>query len=154
MEIRKATKNDLSQITQLFFDTVNTVNQKDYSKEQISVWSASSHNLDFWLNCIESQFFIVAERDDSIIGFASLDDSACVDFMYIHRDYQRIGVASKLLYALESEAYKKDFTGIWADVSITAKPFFLKNEFKEREVYIKRLRDVEFENTIMIKSFE
>lgn len=154
MEIRKATENDLSQITQLFFDTVNTVNQKDYSKDQISVWSASSQNLDFWLNCIESQFFIVAERDNLIIGFASLDENARVDFMYVHKDFQNIGVATKLLDALESEAYEKDFTGIWSDVSITAKPFFLKNGFKEREVYIKRLQDIEFENTIMIKSFE
>jgi putative acetyltransferase len=154
MKIRKATENDLSQITQLFYETVNTVNQKDYSKEQIAVWSASSQKVDYWLKCIKSQFFIVVEKDNWIIGFASLDETACVDFMYVHKDYQNIGVATQLLDALESESYEKDFTGIWSDVSITAKPFFLKKGFKEKEVYIKRLHDIEFENTIMIKSFE
>ena len=154
MKIREANENDLSQITQLFFDTVNTVNKKDYSKEQIAVWSASSQNVDFWLNCIVSQFFIVLVKDDLIIGFASLDNNACVDFMYVHKDFQHIGVATELLDALESEAYEKGFTGIWSDVSITAKPFFFKNGFNEKEEYIKRLQEVEFENTIMIKSFE
>ncbi len=154
MQIRKATENDLSQITQLFCETVNTINQKDYSKEQIAVWSASSQKVDYWLECIKSQYFIVAEKDDLIIGFASLDEMACVDFMYVHKDFQHIGVATQLLDTLESEAYEKDFTGIWSDVSITAKPFFLKSGFKEKEVYIKRVQDVEFENTIMIKSFE
>jgi putative acetyltransferase len=154
MQIREATENDLLPITQLFYETVNTVNQKDYSKEQIAVWAESSRNVDYWLNCIQTQFFIVAEKDSLIIGFASLDDKACVDFMYVHKDYQNIGVATELLDALESEAYENGFTGIWSDVSITAKPFFLKKGFKEQEVYLKRLQDIEFENTIMTKSFE
>jgi putative acetyltransferase len=154
MQIREATENDLLPITQLFYETVNTVNQKDYSKEQIAVWAESSRNVDYWLNCIQTQFFIVAEKDSLIIGFASLDDNACIDFMYVHKDYQNIGVATELLDALESEAYENGFTGIWSDVSITAKPFFLKKGFKEQEVYLKRLQDIEFENTIMTKSFE
>lgn len=153
MRIREATEQDLLQITQLFFDTVSKVNQKDYLKEQITVWSASNQDIDFWLNCISSQFFIVAVKSNLIIGFASLDDNACVNFMYVHKDYQSIGVATELLDALESEAYEKDFIGIWSDVSITAKPFFLHKGFKEREVYIKRLHNIEFENTIMVKSF-
>ena len=154
MQIRNATENDLSQITQLFYETINTVNQKDYSKEQIAVWSDNSQNSDFWLKCIEIQFFVVAEKDSLIMGFASLDTNACVDFMYIHKDYQNIGVATELLDVLELEACEKGLTGIWSDVSITAKSFFLKKGFKETEVYTKLLHNIEFENTIMVKSFE
>ena len=62
MITRKATKNDVSRITQLFYETVNSVNQKDYSKAQIAIWSGNSQNIDYWLNCIKSQFFIVAEK--------------------------------------------------------------------------------------------
>jgi putative acetyltransferase len=154
MKIREATKNDILPITQLFYDTVNTINQKDYSKKQIAVWSESSRNIDYWLKCIQTQFFVVAEKDKLIIGFASLDNNACVDFMYVHTEYQNVGVATELLNVLESEAYKKAFVQIWSDVSITAKPFFLKKGFKEKEVYIKQLQDIEFENTIMIKSIQ
>ena len=154
MITRKATKNDVSRITQLFYETVNSVNQKDYSKAQIAIWSGNSQNIDYWLNCIKSQFFIVAEKDSLIIGFASLDEMACVDFMYVHKDFQNVGVATKLLDALELDAYKKKFTGIWSDVSTTAKPFFLKKGFKEKEIFTKKVHDTEFENTIMIKSFE
>ena len=154
MIIRKATENDVSQITQLFYDTINIVNQKDYSKEQIATWSGNSQNIDFWLDCIKSQFFIVAEKNNIIISFASLDKMACVDFMYVHKDFQNFGVGTKLLEVLESEAYEDSFNGIWSDVSITAKPFFFKKGFKEKEIYTKKVQDIEFENTIMIKSFE
>jgi hypothetical protein len=46
MKISEAIENDLSQITQLFYETVNSVNQKDFSKEQIAVWSASSQKVE------------------------------------------------------------------------------------------------------------
>ena len=111
MITRKATENDVSRITQLFYETVNSVNQKDYSKAQIAIWSGNSQNIDYWLNCIKSQFFIVAEKDSLIIGFASLDEMACVDFMYVHKDFQNVGVATKLLDALELDAYKKNLQG-------------------------------------------
>ena len=151
MTIRKAIENDVPQITQLFYETVNSVNQKDYSKEQITVWSESSRNVDYWLKCIETQYFVVTEKDNWIIGFASLNENACVEFMYSHKDFQNIGVATELINALESEAYNKNFMSIWSDVSITAKPFFLKKGFIEIEVYTKKVHYTAFENTIMIK---
>lgn len=152
MKIRIATEHDIFQITRLFYDTVCKINRKDYTEEQIVVWSEHSKNDKDWLNNIKTQFFIVAENDSEIIGFASLDDNACVDFMYVHENYQGIGVATKLLIGLESEAYKSGFVEIWSDVSITAKAFFIKKGFCISKVYTKQVSDVDFENTIMVKS--
>lgn len=151
MKIRVATEHDIFQISQLFYDTVCKINRKDYTEEQIVVWSEHSKNDKNWLNNIKTQFFVVAENNSDIIGFASLDDNACVDFMYVHENYQGIGVATKLLINLESEAYRKSFVKIWSDVSITAKTFFIKKGFSITKVYTKKVHDVDFENTIMIK---
>ena len=39
MEIRKYQAEDLEEIVQLFYETIQTVNRKDYSQEQVEVWS-------------------------------------------------------------------------------------------------------------------
>lgn len=37
MEIRKYQAEDLEEIVQLFYETIQTVNRKDYSQEQVEV---------------------------------------------------------------------------------------------------------------------
>ena len=39
MEIRKYQAEDLEEIVQLFYETIQTVNRKDYSQEQVEVLS-------------------------------------------------------------------------------------------------------------------
>ena len=45
MEIRKYQAEDLEEIVQLFYETIQTVNRKDYSQEQVEVWSNRCENL-------------------------------------------------------------------------------------------------------------
>ncbi|MCY4780523.1 hypothetical protein ORI89_12745 [Sphingobacterium sp. UT-1RO-CII-1] len=39
MEIRKYQSNDIKEIARLLYETIYTINKKDYSKEQLSVWA-------------------------------------------------------------------------------------------------------------------
>lgn len=39
MTIREYKPDNCKEITELFFNTVHTVNPKDYSKEQLDVWT-------------------------------------------------------------------------------------------------------------------
>jgi putative acetyltransferase len=40
IKIRQTVEGDVSQITQLFFDTIQNINIKDYSKEEVDDWSS------------------------------------------------------------------------------------------------------------------
>lgn len=39
MEIRKYLESDCKILSELFYNTVHTVNAKDYTKEQLDVWA-------------------------------------------------------------------------------------------------------------------
>jgi putative acetyltransferase len=151
MEIRIAEVKDIPQISKLFNETIREVNQKDYSSEQIEAWASNANNTEMWLKAIEEQFFVVTENNSIIAGFTSLDKNACIDFMYVHKNYQQMGVATQLLVTIEKQAIKLGITEIWTDASLTAKPFFLKMGFNIEKVYVKKANDVDFENTIMTK---
>jgi putative acetyltransferase len=107
MKIRIADEKDIENIAQLFYETINVVNKKDYSDEQIIAWSGNAKNLEMWSDLIKKQHFLVAQKGYTIIGFASLDVNHCVDFMYVHKDFQGQQIATKLLSALESKAIKE-----------------------------------------------
>jgi putative acetyltransferase len=122
INVRQAIERDLDQISTLFYETINTVNSKDYNPEQIKVWSF--RDADFWRKRFAEQYFLVAEKGDQVVGFSSLTTSGYLDFMYVHKDYQRKGIAKKLLMEIEDYGRKFGLQNIHTHVSITAKPFF------------------------------
>jgi putative acetyltransferase len=106
MQLRTATANDVPQIIQLFEGTITTVNSKDYTSEQTTVWSSRGAVAAKWIAKMSEQYFIVLEEDAAIIGFASLTALGYLDFMYVHKDHQRRGTASMLLKGLEDRAHQ------------------------------------------------
>lgn len=143
--LRKATLNDLSEIQQLFVETIQAVCSKDYSEKQIEVWTSSVKNLERWQNMIQNQYFLVAIEKNKIVGFGSLENENYVDVLYVHKDFQRQGIAHVLLEALEKEAFSKGSIRLSSDVSITAKPFFEAKGFRVIEK-----QEVIRQNTILI----
>ena len=151
MKIRKATLDDTDQIRQLFYDTINNINILDYDSEQIKLWSSGHLKIDKWKKNISEQYFIVSESDGIITGFASITEKGYLDFMYVHKDHQGKGIATKLLAELEKFAGSLELKEIWAQVSITARPFFRSKGFEITKEFITRIDDVEFADAIMTK---
>jgi putative acetyltransferase len=154
MNIRIAQVSDVDIIRQLFQETIETINQKDYNPEQIKVWAAGAQRVMSWQKKIQEQYFLIAEQDNIIVGFASMDINGYIDFMYIHKNHQNQGIATLLLNKLESKATELILTTLWSDVSITARPFFQKRGFKITEIYTKWIQEIAFENAIMEKKLK
>ena len=130
IKIRKGKLDDLIEIQLIFVETVSTICQKDYSRNQIKAWISSVENRKRWLNIIENQYLIIAKYKNQIVGFCSLDKSNYIDMFYVHKDYQGRGIAQKLYSEIEKEARRQNQKKLTSDVSKTAKPFFEKNDFK------------------------
>jgi len=131
MHIRKATLEDISELKKLYVGTITTINPKDYDEEQIKVWASTAERTESLLRRINEQYFFVAENDDKkITGFASLDKTGYLDLLYVHKDFQRMGVAKQLLQKIINTAIEWNISKLETDASITAKPFFEKNNFK------------------------
>lgn len=149
--IRKGVLQEIEEISVLFSETIDTICSYDYNSEQIAAWKSSSGDQQRWHRLIENQYFIIAILNGKIVGFASLDQGNYVDVMYVHRDFQRQGIAQKLYNTLENEAKRQKSTFITADVSKTAKPFFETNGFKVTTEQIQIRNEVEIPNYNMQK---
>ena len=126
MILREYTKTDCAELAELFYDTVHTVNDKDYTRKQLDAWATGEINLEAWNESFQAHHTVVAEMDGKIVGFGDMDETSYLDRLYVHKDYQRRGVATAICDALEQNAKAAEFT---THASITARPFFEKRGY-------------------------
>lgn len=126
MLIREYRMSDCKEITELFYNTVHTVNARDYTKEQLDVWATGNEDLEKWNSSLKEHYSIVAVENDVIVGFGDIDKTGYLDRLYVHSDHQGKGIATAICDQLEQYA-KGDIT---THASITAKPFFEKRGYK------------------------
>uniref|UniRef100_UPI003FF0D8F5 GNAT family N-acetyltransferase n=1 Tax=Phocaeicola dorei TaxID=357276 RepID=UPI003FF0D8F5 len=127
MKIRRYEPRDLEQITHLFYETVHTINAKDYTDEQLNVWATGSVDLAAWDASLQSHLTYVMTEGNLIVGFGDIDDTGYLDRLFVHKDYQRQRIGSILCDKLESVVETDTIT---VHASITAKPFFEKRGYK------------------------
>ena len=125
MIVRRYQPCDCKEITELFYDTVHTVNSKDYTKEQLFAWATGNVDMEQWNRSLQEHFSLIAVEDKIIVGFGDIDSTGYLDRLYIHKDYQGQGVATAICDKLEQAIQGKIVT----HASITAKPFFEKRGY-------------------------
>jgi GNAT superfamily N-acetyltransferase len=69
-------------------------------------------------------------EEDKVLGFGELDNNGHIDCFYVHKDYQHKGIGRFLLNWIEQVALRSGNLKLYADVSITAKPFFKTQGFR------------------------
>ena len=127
MIIREYEPADCEHLAKLFYGTVHTINAKDYSQEQLNVWATNKIDLEVWNKSLSEHYTVVAVENNIIVGFGDIDKSCYLDRLYVHKDYQRQGIATAICDKLE-QAVKVN--KIITHASITAKPFSEQRGFK------------------------
>ena len=133
LQIRRYSPSDCMELTELFYHTVHQVNAKDYTEEQLDVWAPFKADMDRWNRSLQEHYSIVAVEKSVIVGFGDIDKTGYLDRLYVHKDYQRRGIATAICDELE----KKAPGNITVHASVTAKPFFEKRGYrvlKEQQV--------------------
>jgi putative acetyltransferase len=148
---RKADSNDLPEILELFVDCVHIVCKKDYEKDQRAAWASAANSSKWWLDKIDNQYFIVAEKANRIIGFTALAGNDTVDLLYVHKDFQNIGIASLLLNSILDRVKIAGCYKLRAEVSKTARPFFEKKGFSDATEQTKIIQGIAIETYQMLK---
>ena len=136
-EIHRFEISDVDQIAQLFHDTIRQVNIRDYLVQQVKAWAPDDIYFKDWANECSKKYTVVAEENGIITGFAELEVNGHIDCLYCHKDFQQQGVGKSLYRRIEDKAKELQLGRIYAEVSITAKPFFHKIGFsvlKQQEV--------------------
>ncbi len=149
MTIRSYAPGDCAGLARLFYDTVHRVNAADYSPEQLNAWASGEVDLDGWNRSFLAHHTVVAEQDGVLIGFGDMDETGYLDRLYVHRDYQRQGVATAICDALEGASSAAEFV---THASITAKPFFERRGYRVVKKQQVERKGILLTNYIMRKS--
>ncbi|MCA0171873.1 GNAT family N-acetyltransferase [Bacillus sp. RAR_GA_16] len=155
MKIRNYHHNDLNQIIELFLQTIQYVNRKDYSSIQITAWTNSKSTLtrtSIWKEEFKRNFTYVAEREGDIVGFIDLTATGHLERLYIHYKFQRQGIATELFSKVEKTAKEHNLMKLTTEASITARPFFERHQFNVIKDQTKVIDGVSMINFLMSKT--
>ncbi len=134
MIIREYRPSDCKYLTELFYQTVHSINAKDYTDEQLNAWATGNVDMEEWNQSLSEHFSLVTMKDGIITGFGDIDRTGYLDRLFVHKDYQNQGIATAICEKLELAFGVSKIT---THVSITAKPFFLHRGYsiiKEQQV--------------------
>src|SRR4051812_26386825 len=150
--LRKFESEDTPVLLALFYDTVHSVNAKDYPIDQLDAWAPARPDVKRWQSRLKSTKTIVAELDGKVVGFGNLEnDGKTIGMLYVHKDHQRQHVASEILARLEKRLVKNGIETATTEASLTAKPFFEKKGYVLVRENKKMLNGRDFVNFIMEK---
>ena len=122
IEIRKYRPDDAKALQELFFNTIRRVNSADYDEAQVRAWAPDDMDEARWRRRMGDLRPFICTVDDQIAGY--------IDHFYVHHERQGEGIGKRLFAAIETNARETGIAELFADVSITAKPFFLALGFQ------------------------
>ncbi len=143
IKVRTYQDSDTKELVAIFYNTIHKINSKDYTAEQINAWAPKLVlDLEHWQNKWQTLKPIVAVIDNTICGFAEITSEGFIDCFYVHHEHQGEGVGTALMTEVFRYAKECSVPIITAEVSITAKPFFLNKGFAmvKEQLLIKRQR--------------
>lgn len=151
--IRSYHESDAPFLAAIYFYTIHQINEKDYSNAQLKAWAPeSSLETEGWLRKWQKLPPIVAIINHVIVGFAEFENNGHIDCFYSHHEYQGCGVGSALMREIEKIAREHKINKIFAEVSVTAKPFFEAKGFIVKEEQSVLIRGVWLTNFKMEKN--
>ncbi|TFH50668.1 MAG: GNAT family N-acetyltransferase [Lysobacterales bacterium] len=129
MLIRTHRNGDIPDISRLYYDTIHRINSNDYTLEQIDAWAPVVPDVSFWKKRAKKYRVYVAEENERIVGFTELDSAGHIDCFFVHHEWQRRGVGSRLMERVVATANRELMPRLFAEVSVTAAPFFSSRGF-------------------------
>ncbi|WP_310829698.1 GNAT family N-acetyltransferase [Paenibacillus pedocola] len=155
MELRKFTEEDINQIVSIFYETVHSVNKRDYTGEQLHAWAPKDEEplkLKTWKDALSHNFTYVAEIKGEIVGFSDMTQEGHLERLFVDKDFLRQGVASALVNTLEAEARRLGLNEMDTEASITARPFFERLGYRVIQQQVVERKGVELVNFKMVKT--
>lgn len=126
IEIRLAKVEDRAEILQLQSSSLRVLASKDYGPEEIESLVRSQAKARFY-----SEVIFVAICQEKIVGFASLlIHKYQIGGVYVHPEFSRQGIGSRLLEVVENTAIEKGYKSLSVLSSLTAIDFYQKQGYQ------------------------
>lgn len=151
-DIRELSRVDAPRMCEMFRETVLHVNSQDYTREEVEDWASCGDSVEHMEELLSNNRYVGAfDKQNHIIGFSSMNASGYLHSMFVHKEWQKKGIASALLMQVERYAKEYGVSEISAEVSITARPFFEKRGYRVIKVQKQRANKLHLTNYWMKK---
>ena len=151
MNLRQITIKDQLELKKVYFDAIQSIDEKIYSQVQKRAWSSQVwDNPIFNKSITQGKGWLFCEKG-IIIAFATRYPNNRIALFYCKGNFQRQGLGSKLLHKLENEAKKEGLESLSTEASLMSYKLFLKNEWKIIRKEKITINNIYFERYKMIK---
>ena len=151
MNLRQITIKDQLELKKVYFDSIQSLNEKIYSQEQKRAWSSQAWNNSNFDKSITKGKGWLLSKEGMIIAFAIRYPTDRIALFYCKGKFQRKGYGSKLLHKLEYEAKKEGLDSLYTEASLISYDLFLKNKWEIIRKEKVTIKNIFFERYKMIK---
>jgi GNAT superfamily N-acetyltransferase len=153
MNLRQITIKDQIELKKVYFDSIQSLDEKIYNKEQKRAWSSQAwDNPNFDKSVIKGKGWLLSEKG-IIIAFATRYPKNRIALFYCKGKFQRKGFGTKLLQKLENEAKIDGLKSLSTEASLISYRLFLKNEWRILRKEKVNINNIFFERYKMEKNF-
>jgi len=130
MNLRQITTKDQLELKKVYFDSIQSLDEKIYGQEQKRAWSSQAwDNPNFDKSITKGKGWLLNQKG-IIIAFATRYPNNRISLLYCKGEFQRRGYGSKLLNKIEVEDKKEGLGYLSTEASLISYKLFLKNEWK------------------------
>jgi len=132
MLIRSFQPADAIALAALFHASVHQVGIRDYSAEQVAVWSPTLPDPErYRKQAREDRIFLVVENEHGEpIAYGDVESNGHIDHLYCRPDAVGTGTGSALYEALERAAKDRGITTLFVEASEAARRLFEHRGFR------------------------
>ena len=135
------------ELREVFFSSIRTACVNDYNNAQLEAWAPEAYNKLEWSERIKGIRPFVARLEGKIVGYSDLQQDGYINHFFVHGQYQGRGVGTALMSTIFNRS--AELETLHSQVSISAKPFFMRHGFKVINTQQIQIRNVNFINYSM-----
>ncbi|EEA93365.1 GNAT family N-acetyltransferase [Pseudovibrio sp. JE062] len=128
--IRPLEITDAPHCAQIYYDAIMIGAKDYYTTEQLNAWAGPQPNPEGWTKNLDGMTGFVAIKEDAVIGFMTIDMEGYIKFAFVSPFESRNGVATAIYNALLNWAIERNISALSSDISLAAKPFFLRQDWQ------------------------
>ena len=129
MNLRQITIKDQLELKKVYFDSIQSLDEKIYCQEQKRAWSSQAWNNSNFEKSITKGKGWLLSKNEVTIAFATRYPTDRIALFYCKGKFQRKGCGTILLNKLEEEAKEEGLDYLSTEASLISYKLFLKNKW-------------------------
>ena len=151
MQLKQITKKDQLKLQEVYFDSIISIDENIYSKEQKFAWASQAwENPEFQNSLLRgngSKLII----NNKIIGFATRYPENRLSLLYVRGNFKRKGFGKIILNSIERDALKSGINKLNTEASLISYKLLLKRKWEIDHKEIVNIKGLIFERYKMFK---